>query len=203
MSIKITTNKKIYQSDDGLILVADEWLRNFCPPNLVKDGADGAKNAELVLGRCIQVHGMLTISGLNEACQELAAAGQLSLAALPTEPTQAELEAIADKKSEERMHRDYLESKKTGTVESVQTINAKNAEIAKKAALAKELASVNAEIASAINSFLVGNPNRGVSYSATQAGQDAMKEARGRHNRSTIAGARAALADVLKVRSRL
>jgi hypothetical protein len=98
-----------FQSNEEIIRVADEWFRNFCPLNLIKTGAEGSKNAEAIISRCLQKYGILTISGLTEAAHELGAA---HLDLVPTQPelTPAEKQALAAKKAEERMRRDYLDS---------------------------------------------------------------------------------------------
>ncbi len=41
------------QTKDEMIRVADEWFRIFCPPNLVKDGESGTRNAELIMEHCL------------------------------------------------------------------------------------------------------------------------------------------------------
>ena len=99
-----------FQSNEELIRVADEWFRNFCPSNLVKDGPRGTKNAELIMGRCLQKYGILTISGMTESAYELGPAGKLALIPAPKVLTAAEKFEIEAKKAEERMRRDYLDS---------------------------------------------------------------------------------------------
>src|SRR5438445_7263428 len=63
------------QSHDEVLRIADEWLRNFRPSNLVPSN----KNAEKILVRCLDVKGLVSITYMSESAQELAAAGQLEL----------------------------------------------------------------------------------------------------------------------------
>jgi len=94
-----------YQSDDELVRVMDEWVRNFFPPNVVKN----ERNVTLIGDRCVQKYGLVSISGLTEAAHELGAA-HLDLVLQPKELTPAEKAAAAAKKAEERMQRDYMDS---------------------------------------------------------------------------------------------
>jgi len=98
------------QTNDEMIRVADEWFRLFCPPNLVKDGTSGKKNAELIMERCLQKYsGILTISGMTEAVHELGAA-HLDLISEPKQLTQEEKAALFQKREFERIQREQLEN---------------------------------------------------------------------------------------------
>jgi hypothetical protein len=96
------------QTSNEVILVADDWFRNFCPPNLVKDGPEGTKNAELIMGRCLQKHGMVTAGRLTEAA--LAAAGKLAIIPEPKQPTQEEKAAIFQKREFVRIQKEQAEN---------------------------------------------------------------------------------------------
>ena len=72
-----------YQSDEELIRVMDEWVRNFCPPNVVKN----ERNVTLIGDRCVAKYGLVSISGLTEAAHELGAAN-LELIPEPPKPKQ-------------------------------------------------------------------------------------------------------------------
>jgi hypothetical protein len=82
-------------------------FRNFCPSNLVKDGLSGTKNAELIVGRCLQKHGILTISGMTEAAVELGAAH-----ALISEPPAPKVKTADELAAAEiaKQHRDHMDS---------------------------------------------------------------------------------------------
>ena len=98
------------QTNDEMLRVADEWFRNFCPPNLVKDGPSGKKNAELIMERCLQKYGgILTISGMTEAVHELGAA-HLDLIPEPKQLTQEEKAAIFQQREFERIQKEQLEN---------------------------------------------------------------------------------------------
>jgi len=97
------------QSSDELIRVVDEWFRNFCPPNLVKDGPQGTKNAELILGRCFKKHGIVSISGMTESANELAPEGKLALIPEPPAPRVKTSDEIAAEKNA-KMHADYMKT---------------------------------------------------------------------------------------------
>jgi hypothetical protein len=96
------------QSQEDILRTADDWFRNFCPSNLVKDGPSGTKNAELIMGRCLKKHGILTISGMTEAAFELGAA---HLALIP-EPPALKVKTADELTAAEiaKQHRDYMDS---------------------------------------------------------------------------------------------
>ncbi len=97
-----------YQSDDELIRVMDEWVRNFFPPNVVKN----ERNVTLIGDRCIQKYGLVSISGLTEAAHELGAAN-LELIPTPPQPkelTQEEKAAIFQAKELKRIQKEQLEN---------------------------------------------------------------------------------------------
>ena len=98
------------QTSNEVILVADDWFRNFCPSNLVKEGAEGTKNAEAIISRCLSNHGVVTAGSLTEAAHELGAEGRLALIPEPKQLTPAERSAVEAKKAEARMQRDLLDS---------------------------------------------------------------------------------------------
>lgn len=103
---------KHIQSTEELIRVADEWLRNFCPSNLVIDGPEGMKNGELIIGRCLQRYAdILTISGMTETVRELAAEGKLALIPEPKVPTQAERAAEFRRKEFVRIQKEQEENR--------------------------------------------------------------------------------------------
>jgi hypothetical protein len=99
-----------YQSNDELIRVADEFFRSFCPSDLVKDGPNGTKNAELIMGHCLQRHGFVSISGMTESASELAADGYLALIPAPKVKTQEELAQEFQAKELKRIQREQLEN---------------------------------------------------------------------------------------------
>jgi hypothetical protein len=96
----------VFQSNEEIIRVMDEWVRNFCPPNVVKN----AKNAQLIAEYCLKKHGVLTISGLTEAAHELGAA-HLELVPPPPAPKVKTADELAAEEHE-RQYLDYLESVK-------------------------------------------------------------------------------------------
>jgi hypothetical protein len=106
---------ELLQSNDEMSRVADEWIRLFCPPNLVKDGPAGEKNGQLIIAECLRRYGILTISGLTETVHVLGAAGRLDLIPAPlvapelTPEQKRELEA---QKAIERQRQDYVDSLK-------------------------------------------------------------------------------------------
>jgi hypothetical protein len=93
------------QSQEEVLRIADEFLRNFRPSNLVPSAA----NAEKILSRCLNVKGLVSISYMTESAQELAAAGQLELYPEPQQPKPPTAEELAAKEIA-RQHRDYIES---------------------------------------------------------------------------------------------
>lgn len=99
-----------FQSNDELIRLADEFFRNFCPSDLVKDGPSGAKNAELIMGHSLQKHGIVSISSMTESTQELASAGYLALIPPPKKLTLDEQAAIFQQKELKRIQREQLEN---------------------------------------------------------------------------------------------
>ncbi len=114
------------QSHDEVLRIADEWLRNFRPSNLVPS----KKNAEKILVRCLDVKGLVSITYMSESAQELAAAGQLELYPEPQQPkelTQEEKAAEFQKRQFTRHQKDQLENSEAAFFERV-----KRAEEAKK-----------------------------------------------------------------------
>jgi hypothetical protein len=97
------------QSQEDILRTADDWFRNFCPSNLVKDGLSGTKNAELIMGRCLQKHGVLTISGMTEAAHELGPEGKLVLIPEPPAPKVKTADELAAAEIA-KQHRDYMDS---------------------------------------------------------------------------------------------
>jgi hypothetical protein len=94
----------MFQSNDEIIRVFDDWTRNFCPPNVVKN----AKNSQLIAEHCFKKHGILTISGLTEAAHELAA--HLDLIPEPKKLTLEEQAAIFQQREFARIQREQLEN---------------------------------------------------------------------------------------------
>jgi hypothetical protein len=185
------------QTHDEVLRVFDEYQRGYATPDLILDGDNGRVMYEFVAARW----GVVSITYLIEAEKMLG--DKLARKPQPKVPTQAEIQAAADAKSEERMRKDYLQSlKPQHTLEQEKLSRDKLAEN-KRLAAAKELKDVNASIDSEINSYFVGNPNRGIDYSRTESGQQTMKAARDQHDRRTIDGARNALQAVREVKSRL
>jgi hypothetical protein len=130
------------QTNNEVILVADDWFRNFCPSNLVKDGARGTKNAELIMGRCLQKHGMVTAGAMTAAAHELAAEGKLALIPEPKQLTQEEKAAEFQKREFTRHQKDQLENSEAAFFE-----RAKRAEEAKRLEReAKEQANAEVQI---------------------------------------------------------
>jgi hypothetical protein len=93
-----------FQSNEEIIRVMDDWARNFCPPNVVKN----AKNAQLIAEHCMKKHGILTISGLTEAAHELGAAN-LELVPAPPVPKMKTADELAAEEIA-KQHRDYMKS---------------------------------------------------------------------------------------------
>jgi hypothetical protein len=190
------------QSNDELIRVADEWFRNFCPPNLVKEGAAGARNAQLIAERCL-THNVLTISTMTEAARELAAEGKLALIPQVKQPTPAEIAAEQAKKAEQRMRRDYLESLKPQRVLDVQKLNADKAATAKAESTQKELRGLEAQISREIEDYSASHP-MGIDYSRTESGRSTLREVLSQHpNRNTVEKAKQALEAVRNAKRQL
>lgn len=103
-------NTMALQSNDEVIRVADEFFRNFCPQNLVKDGPQGSTNAQLIAERCFRKHGILTISNMAEAAYELGTEGKLALIPEPKTLTRDEQAAIFQKKEFVRIQRETAEN---------------------------------------------------------------------------------------------
>ena len=157
------------QSNDELIRVADDFFRNFCPPNLVKDGPSGTKNAEAIISRCLQKHGVVTAGSLTEAAHELAAEGKLAL--IP-EPPATKVKTVDELAAEEhkRQYLDYLESIKPQESFEVRV----RAETAKKNAekLAKAQADAKGQLELAISGYQCYRLNgAGIDYAATEMAQ--------------------------------
>jgi hypothetical protein len=95
----------LHQSDGEIIRTIDDWVRNFCPPNVVKN----AKNVQLIGDHCLAKHGFVSISGLTEAAHELGA-GNLELVPEPKKLTADEQAAIFQKKEFARIQRETLEN---------------------------------------------------------------------------------------------
>src|ERR1700732_5276846 len=91
------------QSNEEMLRIADEWIRNFRPSNLVPS----TKNAELILAECLNKHGIISISGMTEAAHAVAA--QLEL--YPDAP-QPKVKTADELAAEEiaKQHRDYMDS---------------------------------------------------------------------------------------------
>jgi hypothetical protein len=187
------------QTSDELIRIADEWFRNFCPSNLVKDGPSGAKNAELILSRCLQKYGILTISGMTESARELGPEGKLALIPAPKEPTQVEIAA----KLEAKMRKDYADSIAPQSLEATQKRNQQKADVEKKAANEKEYKTLVSQIEFEISNYSVGHPSGSLDYSRTDSGRDSLRKVRDEHDRRTIEGARRALSAVRLAKSKL
>jgi hypothetical protein len=161
------------QTSNELIRVADEWFRNFCPSNLVKDGPSGTKNAELILGRCLQKYGILTISGMTESAHELGPEGKLTLIPEPKEPTQAEIAA----KLEAKMRRDYLDSLKPQHTLEQQKLSQERLDSNKKAANEKELKTLLSQIEREISEHVVGHASGHQDYSRTESERETLLNA--------------------------
>jgi hypothetical protein len=101
----------MFQSQEEILRVADEWFRLFCPPNVVKDGAAGTKNAELIMGDSLKRHGILSIGSMTESVHALAAQGKIALIPPPPALKVPTAEELAEKENL-RQNRDYLESLK-------------------------------------------------------------------------------------------
>jgi hypothetical protein len=130
------------QSKDEMLRIADEWVRNFCPPNLITEGEAGSKNAALISQKCYDDQGgIISISGLTNAAHALAAKGLLALKPTVVELTQAQKDELAAKQQMDRQQRDYLAS--IAPQESFE--DKVNAEQARKAKEAADKAQHNAE----------------------------------------------------------
>src|ERR1700732_3160170 len=90
------------QSNEEMLRIADEWIRNFRPSNLVPS----TKNAELILAECLNKHGIISISGMTEAAHAIAV--QLELTPTPPAPKVKTAEELAAEENT-KMYRDYVE----------------------------------------------------------------------------------------------
>jgi hypothetical protein len=187
------------QTNDELLRVADEWFRNFFPSNLVKDGPSGTKNAELILGRCLQKYGILTISGMTESAHELGPERKLALIPEPKQPTQVDIAA----KLEAKMRKDYADSIAPQTLEGTQKRNQQKADADKKAANEKEYKTLVSQIEFEISNHTIGHPSGATDYSRTESERDSLRQVRDEHDRRTIEGVRRALFAVRSAKSKL
>lgn len=182
------------QSNDEIIRVFDDWTRNFCPPNVVKN----AKNAQLIAEHCFKKHGIVTISGLTEAAHELGAA-HLDLIPEPKKPTQAEIAA----KSEAKMRKDYADSIPSQSTLGRQKLNQEKADADKKKANDKEYKTLLSQIEFEISNFTVGHASGVLDYSRTESGRDSLRAVRDKYDRRTIENARLALSAIRAAKNKL
>jgi hypothetical protein len=199
--ITIKTTRPVLQTDGEMLAVADLWLREYAPANMVSSGVDGEKNAELIVGVCLQRYGNLTVSGLTESAHLLGSTGKLVLIPEPKVPTADEIAIAANAKQ----HQQYLDSIKPQRTLERSKIGQQKLDQNKRDALALEIKNINALCASEINSFFVGSPHRGISYSETESGQQKLRDARDQFPRraTDLSAAKSALAAVREVKSRL
>jgi hypothetical protein len=199
------------QSNDEILRVFDEWGRNFAPSNFVQN----EKNAKLLFDHVVKMHGVVSISGLNEAVNALA--GQLDLTPLQKKTREQILaehqaderarharEVEESKKQQARSRREYQESLKHQTVKGVQEINAESAAAAKNAADAKELQTIKSKIAREISDYLAGHPSGRTNYSLTEHGRNKLNKEAGNYQAVTVvAEANRVLENVRAAKSRL
>jgi hypothetical protein len=183
-----------YQSNDELIRVMDEWVRLYCPLNVVKNSPNITKIGD----HCIAKHGVVSIGGLTEAAHELGAA-HLDLIPEPKEPTEAEKAA----KLEAKMRKDYANSIAPQSTLGRQKANQAKAEAEKKAANQKEFANVVSQIECEINNYSVGHASGVLDYSRTESGRATLRGVRDGYDRRSIEGARAALSAVRTAKNKL
>jgi hypothetical protein len=168
------TFRQFIQSQEEILRVADDWFRNFCPPNVVKDGSGGTKNAELIMGDCLQRHGALTISGMTESVHALAAQGKVAIIPAPTQPKMKTAEELAQEEIV-RQNRDYLDSLKPQP-----DFNEKMREVQRKKdkeKAAKVQKDAEGELAVAISGYQCYRVNgAGIDYSATEMVQKELRD---------------------------
>ena len=173
--------------------IADDWGRNLAPTDLVQNG----ENAQLMADYCLTQFGVVTASGLSKAYNALRA--KLELVPQPKEPTQVEIAA----KLEAKMRKDYADSIASKSIEGVQKRDQQKAEADNKAANEKEFKQLNSLIEFEISNYTVGHASGVTDYSRTESGRATLRSVRDRHDRSTIANAKAALSAVRLAKSKL
>lgn len=154
------------QSNDEVIRVADEFFRNCCPQNLVKDGPQGSTNAQLIAERCFRKHGILTISNMTEAAYELGTEGQLALIPEPPAPKVKTADELAAEEIA-KQHRDYMDSIRPQESFEAKIARDKQKRQAAEAARAQEDA--RGHLAVAISGYQCYRLNgAGIDYTATE-----------------------------------
>jgi hypothetical protein len=155
------------QSNEEMLRIADEWIRNFRPSNLVPS----TKNAELILTQCLKTSGVISISGMTEAAHAIAA--QLELIPTPPAPKVKTADELAVEENT-KMFRDYVESVKPQESFEVRV----RAETAKKNAekLAKAQADAKGQLAVAIAGYqCYRTSGAGIDYGATEMVQKELR----------------------------
>jgi hypothetical protein len=192
------------QSTDEVLRVADEFFRVFAKPNLVKDGKEGAVNAERIAGYCFQKYGVLTISGMQEATQELTQAGKLYLIPEPKVLTPAQIEVEQAKREQARMARDLADSRRpSATLVQNEWTKEKLAEN-KAAQNKKDHEKVLGALEAEISQHFVGVPSgHGINHSKSESDREILKGVSAKYDKRTIDGARNALQAVREAKQRL
>jgi hypothetical protein len=163
------------QNNEQIISIWTDWKNFDAPKNLI----DTEQTSQLLADYIAQnFQGVVSRTALNAAVTALASK------VVKQEPTKAERDA----KQAAKQYLDTVKNKPGRSDRDVQEVQRRNAEDAtsvKKAAEAKELATIKAEIAREISSYVKGHPSGHTDYSRTEDGQTKLRAVAANYNQLT------------------
>lgn len=143
----------VFQSQQEALRILSDWLQNFAPADLIRNGELGQANAKALLDYIDQsLGGVITVSGLVSAEKALREAGKLQLIAPPS-AEQVQIEAINEQS--ERWKRQHYEAVSQNKERNFAAESRAKAEAE---ARVKEQADAEATIQAAINGYTCNHP---------------------------------------------
>jgi len=180
------------QSNEEVLRLFNDFEHGgFASPDLIFN----EKNAGLLAEEITKMNsGFVSISNLMAADKALGS----KLDRRP-EPT---AEDIATK-LEKKMRKDYLDSIAPQSTLGQEKTNQQKADENKKIANEKEYKTLISQIEHEISHYIVGHASGVTDYARTESGRKTLRGIRDSHDRSTIVGAKQALAAIRAVKSKL